>query len=73
MLKQQNEGTSPYRSFNTVEAGPTNNTPRLTINYTVDPIGLENFWGYTKDGVNPANGNLVLQETDLSFPVGVFP
>lgn len=66
LLKQQNEGTSPYRAFNTVNSG--SNTPRLTINYWVDPIGMENFWGYTKDGVNPANGNLVLQETDLSVP-----
>lgn len=65
MLKQQNEGTSPYRSFNTVNA---TNTPRLTINYTIDPIGLEDFWGYTEDGVNPANGNLVLQQTDISIP-----
>jgi RHS repeat-associated protein len=66
MLKQQNETTSPFRTFTSVNNG--NNTPRLTINYTVDPIGVENFWGLTEDGVNPANGNLVLQETDLSIP-----
>jgi RHS repeat-associated protein len=66
MLKQQNETTSPYRTFSTVNSGT--NTPRITINYTVDAIGLENFWGYTKDGVNPANGNLVLQEADLAIP-----
>lgn len=66
MLKQQNEGTSPYRSFNTVNA--STNTPRLTINYTIDPIGLEDFWGYTNDGVNPANGNLILQQNDFSIP-----
>jgi YD repeat-containing protein len=66
MLKQQNETTSPYRSFNTVNSG--NNTPRITINYTVDPIGLEDFWSTTEEGVNPANGNLVLQETDVSIP-----
>jgi YD repeat-containing protein len=66
MLKQQNESTSPFRAFNSVNSG--SNTPRLTINYTVDPIGVENFWSLTKDGVNPANGNLVLQETDLSIP-----
>lgn len=66
MLKQQNEGSSAYRSFNSVNSG--NNTPFLAITYTVDPIGIENFWGFTKDGVNPANGNLVLQETDLSIP-----
>ncbi|MGM0879095.1 MAG: DNRLRE domain-containing protein [Bacillota bacterium] len=66
MLKQQNETTSPYRTFTSVNNG--NNTPRLTINYTVDPIGVENFWNLTKEGVNPANGNLVFQDTDLSIP-----
>ncbi|MEW6697623.1 MAG: RHS repeat-associated core domain-containing protein [Bacillota bacterium] len=34
----------------------------------MDPIGLEDFWVYTEDGVNPANGNLVLVEKDLSIP-----
>jgi RHS repeat-associated protein len=66
MLKQQNEASSPYRTFNTVNSGT--NTPRITINYWVEPIGTESFWMTTKDGVNPANGNLVLQETDLAIP-----
>lgn len=66
MLKQQSETTSPYRTFNTVNNG--NNTPQLTINYTVDPIGTEDYWGLTKDGVNPANGNLVYQNNDLTIP-----
>ncbi|GAE48103.1 DNRLRE domain-containing protein [Mesobacillus boroniphilus] len=66
MLKQQNETTSPYRSFNSVNSG--SNTPRLTINYRVEPIGLESFWTTTEDGVNPANGNLVYQQTDLEIP-----
>jgi len=66
MLKQQSESTTPYRAFNTVNSG--SNTPRITINYTVDPIGLEDFWSYTKDGVNPSNGNLVLQSNDVSVP-----
>lgn len=66
MLKQRNETTVPFRRFTSVESAFY--TPRLTINYTVEPIGLEDFWGYTKDGVNPANGNLVLQQTDLSIP-----
>jgi len=66
MLKQQNKSTSPYRTFTSVNNGT--NTPRLTINYTIDPSGLEDFWGYTKDGINVANGNLIFQETDLSIP-----
>ncbi|MGJ3195876.1 DNRLRE domain-containing protein [Peribacillus frigoritolerans] len=66
MLKQQNETSSPYRSFNTVNSG--NNTPRITVNYTVAGIGLESFWMTTEDGVNPANGNLVYKETDVKIP-----
>ena len=66
MLKQQNESSSPYRTFNSVESG--NNTPRLTINYRVDPIGSERFWRTTKDGVNPSNGNLTLNNTDIQIP-----
>ncbi|WP_260472071.1 DNRLRE domain-containing protein [Bacillus canaveralius] len=65
MLKQQNEATSPYRSFNSVNSGT--NTPRLSINYRVEAIGLESFWTNTKDSVNPANGNLVYQEKDLDI------
>ncbi|MGE7595636.1 DNRLRE domain-containing protein [Peribacillus frigoritolerans] len=65
MLKQQNETTSPYRSFNSVNSG--NNTPRITVNYTVAGIGLESFWMTTEDGVNPANGNLVYQATDVEI------
>jgi RHS repeat-associated protein len=65
-LKQQNETTSPYRAFNAVDSG--SNTPRLTINYTVDPVGTESYWGFSKDNVNTANGNLVLQQGDLSIP-----
>lgn len=66
MLKHQNETTSPWRSFNTVTSG--SNTPRLTINFTVDPIGTEDYWSFSKDNVNPVNGNLVLQQGDLSIP-----
>ncbi|AGB41138.1 RHS repeat-associated core domain protein [Halobacteroides halobius DSM 5150] len=65
MLKQQDE-TGVFRRFNTVDSG--SNTPKISIDYTVDPIGQEEFWGYTKDGVNPANGNLVLQEKDFAIP-----
>lgn len=41
MLKQQNETTTPWRGFNSVSYG--SNSPRLTINYTVDPIGTEDY------------------------------
>ncbi|ESU31423.1 hypothetical protein G3A_16780 [Bacillus sp. 17376] len=66
MLKQQNETTSPYRTFTSVNNGI--NTPRLTVNYRVEAIGLESFWTNTEEGVNPANGNLVYRETDVQIP-----
>jgi len=65
MLKHKDEMTS-FRTFNSINIG--SNTPRLSIHYWVDPIGIENFWGSTEDGVNPANGNLVIQNNDLSIP-----
>lgn len=64
MLKQQNETSTPFRSFNSYNMGT--NAPKLTINYKVDPIGIEEFWKTTSDGVNPANGNLVFQQNDLA-------
>ncbi|MCM3068244.1 DNRLRE domain-containing protein [Priestia flexa] len=64
MLKQQNETSSPYRTFTSVNNGV--NTPRLTVNYTVDPIGDEDFWVKTEEGINPSNGNLLLNQTDVS-------
>ncbi|MBL0385943.1 DNRLRE domain-containing protein [Tumebacillus sp. ITR2] len=64
-LKSQNETTAPARQFNSVNA--TTNTPRLTINYSVDPAGLEHFWTYTPEGVNVSNGNLVKQTTDIEL------
>lgn len=65
LLKQQNETTSANKSFNTVNSGM--NTPRLTIDYIVDPIGAEDYWTLTMDNVNPANGNFVFQQTDVSI------
>ncbi|WP_052947800.1 DNRLRE domain-containing protein [Aneurinibacillus tyrosinisolvens] len=66
MLKQQSETAASNWVFNTVNSGT--NTLQLTVNYTVDPIGVEDFWGYSQDGVNVANGNLVVDGTDVSTP-----
>lgn len=42
--------------------------PKLTINYTVNPTGDQDFWTYTDDGVNPFNGNLMIRASDLFIP-----
>lgn len=63
MLRMRDE-TAPARSFNTVNS--VTNTPRLTITYTVDPIGHEEYWTKTPNHVNPANGNYIWEETDIN-------
>lgn len=46
----------------------TSSVPYMTINYTVDPIGQEDQWGFAPEGVNGFNGNLSLSATDVSIP-----
>ncbi|REE81237.1 YD repeat-containing protein [Paenibacillus taihuensis] len=65
LLKQQNESTTTYRSFSSVN--DTANLPVLTINYNIDPIGIGPNWFTTEDGVNPTNGNLVKQQMDFDL------
>jgi RHS repeat-associated protein len=74
LLKPINDNSEFLRSFLTTESYSSSdpyavrNTPKLEITYSVDPIGLEKFWTYTEDGVNPVNGNLVFQEVDATIP-----
>lgn len=63
MLKAQDE-SKPRRAFLSGDA--TNSQPRLIINYQVDPLGMESFWGYSGN-VNVHNGNLVVTDTDVSL------
>lgn len=44
----------------------TTYTPKMTIDYVIDPDGSNNFWTYTGDGVMPYKGNLFLTATDLA-------
>jgi len=64
-LRLDNE-TQTALEFYSKEQG--SNVPKLTITYTVDPIGQENFWTFSQDGVNMASGNLAFQKTDVSIP-----
>lgn len=41
--------------------------PKLTITYTIDPVGVESFWTSAVTNVNTYNGNYYLQETDVSI------
>ncbi|MBS3902641.1 MAG: DNRLRE domain-containing protein [Dethiobacter sp.] len=66
MMVRHRTETEASRKFNS--ANNSTSQPRLVINYTVDPIGMESFWGYTPEGINGFNGNLALQATDLHIP-----
>ena len=64
MLKAADEST-PRRSF--LSGDNTNSQPRLIIRYEVDAIGNEDFWQY-HGNVNVFNGNMVLNEVDVTLP-----
>lgn len=63
MLKATDEA-SPKLSFYSSEK--TGSSPRLIINYEIDPLGTESYFTYDGD-VNVFNGNLVVSETDVSL------
>ncbi|MFB5197420.1 DNRLRE domain-containing protein [Neobacillus sp. KR4-4] len=67
MLKNRDESTAPWASFTTKE-NTASYVPKISITYEVDPIGLEDFWHRTEDGINPSNGNLILTEADFDVP-----
>jgi len=66
ILKNRDESTAPYGYFAASE-NQLIYVPKLTITYTVDPIGVEDFWYHTEEGINPSNGNLTLLETDFTL------
>ncbi|MFC9598740.1 DNRLRE domain-containing protein [Peribacillus butanolivorans] len=41
--------------------------PKLTVVYTIEPIGVESFWTSAGSNVNTYNGNFYTQETDLTI------
>ena len=65
IVKHRTE-TSQYKEFESVNY--MYNMPKITVNYEVDPIGYEDQWGFTPEGVNGFNGNLIDQVTDLDVP-----
>ncbi|MBS4024702.1 MAG: DNRLRE domain-containing protein, partial [Clostridia bacterium] len=64
-VKNRDEMSS-VKAFQTLNLGL--DMPRMTINYQVDPIGYEDVWGFTPEGVNGFNGNLLHQVADLELP-----
>lgn len=41
--------------------------PKLTVVYTIEPIGVESFWTTAESNVNSFNGNFYTQETDFTI------
>lgn len=41
--------------------------PKLSVVYTIEPIGVESFWTSAESNVNTYNGNFFTQETDFTI------
>ncbi|WP_144551291.1 DNRLRE domain-containing protein [Peribacillus simplex] len=41
--------------------------PKLTVVYTIEPIGVESFWTSAGSNINTYNGNFYTQETDFTI------
>jgi RHS repeat-associated protein len=53
MFRSSNYATDPLKK------------PKLTVVYTIEPIGIESFWTSAGSNVNTYNGNYASQETDF--------
>lgn len=63
-VKNRNDMGS-CKAFETLDSGL--GIPKISINYQVDPIGYQDVWGFTPEGVNGFNGNLIHQATDIEI------
>jgi RHS repeat-associated protein len=67
MLKNTDE-TSDRKMFRSSDySTDTSKKPKLTVAYTIDPIGVESYWTTTESNVNTYNGNFFNQETDINI------
>lgn len=55
MFRSSNYATDPLKK------------PKLTVVYTIEPIGVESFWTTAESNVNSYNGNFLNQETDITL------
>jgi RHS repeat-associated protein len=67
-LNSESNNRKGFRSSDYLDPDPNNSQkPKLTITYTIDPIGVESFWTTVASNVNTYNGNYYLQDTDVSI------
>ncbi|MDQ6418735.1 DNRLRE domain-containing protein [Paenibacillus sp. LHD-117] len=65
-LKLSDEGVQRRIFYSSDYAADPTKTPKIVLNYDVNPLGEESFWTYSGD-VHIANGNLMLSDTDVSL------
>lgn len=67
MLKNTDE-TADRKMFRSSDySTDTSKKPKLTVAYTIDPIGVESYWTTDEANVNTYNGNFFKQETDVNI------
>ncbi|TPF19473.1 DNRLRE domain-containing protein [Priestia megaterium] len=67
MLKNTDE-TADRKMFRSSDySTDTSKKPKLTVAYTIDPIGVESYWTTAESNVNTYNGNFFNQETDINI------
>lgn len=67
MLKQATE-SSDRKGFRSSDYATTPaEKPKLTITYTIEPLGEEDFWTTIDSNLNTYNGNYYVSETDVSI------
>jgi len=67
MLSPTNEQAAPLSFYSSNETDPLRKIPSLKINYKIDGLGAEPYWGF-HGNVNVYNGNLVISDVDVTLP-----
>lgn len=65
MIRNQTETDAKQEFLSSENPTPTK-TPKITINYAINPVGSDSAWSFD-DNVNLMNGNLFLEETDVNL------
>ncbi|WP_336864602.1 DNRLRE domain-containing protein [Peribacillus frigoritolerans] len=67
MMKNANETVNRKMFRSSDYSADPLKKPKLTVVYTIEPIGVESFWTSVGSNVNTYNGNFYTQETDFTI------
>jgi YD repeat-containing protein len=67
MLKNTDENVNRKMFWSSDYSADPLKKPKLIVNYTIEPIGVESFWTSAESNVNTYNGNFFNQETDFTI------